>query len=241
MQESATGMMRKFYGAEVAAPAEWLAWQELIGFGANELLGTVISEARALGSDIENGLTQLLVQSGTYLNSTLPETLTQIVPLLKEKLAAVELRKRFGEPESLLAVPVYMELAQMDVEAHLMLQESAGQIENVITQFTEQVSQSMQLFIAERINNVESELTMHDQALTTSTQISSETTGGLDDEMEMYKPKFDQKKQQLLTSRQSLMGLWEKVSGVFGNLTQNVHAPVINSIEQSSAPTLMAA
>jgi hypothetical protein len=190
---------------------------------------------------METGLSNILVRTGGNLLESLPATLAGLLPRLKEKLAASELLKRFRKPESLLAVPVFMELSRMDVEAYMELQKSQGEIKSAVDRLKEQVAGALQLFIAEQVNLVEGQLKQHEVAFESSAKISSETAGGLHKQLGEFEPKFADKKQKLNETRRALYGLWGKVKDSFEMLTQQSESPVMNKVELSTGPALMAA
>jgi hypothetical protein len=241
MQGTAMETMRNFYGYEMELPKDWQDIDTMINMNVHNVIENVSNGAGTLGRDIENNLHEVLIQTGMHLKGSLPQELSELFSSLKEQLAAQELARRFGTPESLLAWNVGVELASMEVEAQLETRESAEQVQQLIDKTIAEITSALRFFIAERVEVIDNEVALHQKAWESSVETSSNTTGGLDPLLSSLKPKFNEKSEGLKEEKEVLTTLWDQVTSGFDALTQKTKPTISLVAEQEIGPTVLAA
>ena len=151
------------------------------------------------------------------------------------------MEKAFGEPESALAIPVSLKLAQDEVRARQKVRGETGLVASTLQRAIMEMRYSVQLFIAEQVNQVDEKLMAHQVALESSNHIVQETVE-VAPRMSAAQSKFDRGMASLRARKNKLLHLFQEVSGVFGEkVDEMVDQVLIPASQQSTLPTPIAA
>ncbi len=150
-------------------------------------------------------LWQMLVQTSAWLMGTLDQKIISIEKKAIEQSTAIELRKNFGAPLSLLAMPVFIELEKIELLSRLDLKNESSVISQLWEQLSNKILYSIQLFLAEQINLLENESLAHQQALSDSKSEAEKANGALGETMQIVEKKFISKITEIERKKQGLL------------------------------------
>lgn len=192
----------------------------------------IFSILENLGEEI--GITKtewqkILSQAGLWMVNGLDNKIVGLQNKVVEQTTAVELRKMFGVPLSLLAMPVFVELEKMELNARTDLKQEAFLTSQIWEQIRNRLLYMVQLFLAEQINLVEEENLAHKAALVESKK-QAEGVSGLAETMEDLEEQFRLKMKDLEKKKNLLVGAFIKVKG-----------NIVNSVEQVFETTIFSA
>jgi hypothetical protein len=210
-----------------------LKWLSLQNIDLSSILENAGEEA-----GIENRQWQkLLVQAGSWILDGLDQKIFEIQSKVVEQTTAIELRKMFGIPLSLLAVPVFVELEKMELFARIDLQKEAMMTSQIWEQINHRVLYMVQLFLAEQINLVEDEEKAHQGALNESKK-EADGVSALAGTMGDVENQFDSKLKELKVKKESLTSVFRRIGGNLVNTVERAfETTVFNASRQSTAVT----
>lgn len=188
----------------------------------------ITEQLAEIGSEIpveDSDWQKLLSQAGTWMIDLFDQKIESLQAKVVEQETAIELRKLFGTPLSLLAMPVFMKLEKMELLARMDLKIEAINIEKIWEQISSRVLYMIQLFLAEQISAVEKEEEAHLLALK-SAQNEAKGLEALSGTMHQVNSKFDVKLDELRNKKASLLKNFQKISG-------NIRSSVESSFEQT--------
>jgi len=152
----------------------------------------------------------ILALSGVWMLNNLDNQIVDLKNKKVEQNTAVELRKMLGVPLSLLAMPVFIELEKMEVNAKKALKEEAAATAQILEQINNTLLYMVQLVLAEQINLVEEEISVHQAALDAS-QKEAEGMPALGTTMQHVEGQFKEKMEQLQERKNLLTDTFSKV------------------------------
>jgi len=197
------------------------------------------SQLEAIGSElhIENGEWQkLLSQVGSWLVNLLDQKIENIQAKVVEQETAVELRRLFGMPLSLLAMPVFVELEKMELLAKIDLTKEAIDISQIWEQINNRVLYMVQLFLAGQIEQIETEEKAHQKAFEAS-QNEAKGLEALSGTVHLVEDKFSLKLKELKEKKELLFENFRKVGGNIQNLVESsFEKTIFNASRQSTQP-----
>ena len=210
-----------------------LEWTSLQSINSSSILENAGEEA-----GIENSQWQkLLAQSGSWMIDGLDQKIFEIQNKVVEQTTAIELRKMFGIPLSLLALPVFVELEKMELFAKIDLKKEAMMTSQMWEQINNRVLYMVQLFLAEQINLVEDEEKAHQGALSESKK-EADGISSLGKTMGNVENQFSLKLKELKEKKESLMNVFKKIGGDLVNTVERAfETTVFNASRQSTAVT----
>ncbi len=170
-------------------------------------------EGMGLELAIENQEWQkLLSQLGFWMIDLLDQKIANIQTQVIEQETAIELRRLFGRPLSLLAMPIFVELEKMELLARIDLKTEANNIEKIWEQINKRILYMIQLFLAEQIETVEKEEAAHLLALESS-QEEAKGLEPLSATVNQVENKFSLKLEELKNKKTLLLENFKKVNG----------------------------
>ena len=181
-----------------------------------------------IGSEaqIEDGEWQkILMQSGSWLIELLNQKVDNIQTKMVEQETAIELRKLFGVPLSLLAMPVFVELEKMELLARMDLKTEAIDISQIWEQINNRVLYMVQLFLAEQIEQIEIEEKAHQEALKSS-QNEARGLDALSETVHQVENKFTAKLEELKQRKNLLLNKFKEIGG-------NMQDLIVDSFEKT--------
>jgi len=181
-----------------------------------------------IGSEaqIEDGEWQkILMQSGSWLIELLNQKVDNIQTKMVEQETAIELRKLFGVPLSLLAMPVFVELEKMELLARMDLKTEAIDISQIWEQINNRVLYMVQLFLAEQIEQIEIEEKAHQEALKSS-QNEAKGLEALSETVHQVENKFTAKLEELKQRKNLLLNKFKEIGG-------NMQDLIVDSFEKT--------
>ncbi|GEM_PF-7123727 len=153
---------------------------------------------------------QIITQAGSWLIDGLDQKIASIQEKVVEENTATELRRMFGLPLSLLAMPVFVELEKMELLAKMELKQEAVELTEFWEQINYRVLYYVQLFLAEQLNKIEEERLAHEAALNES-KAEAEGIGLLGSTMQGIEIKFKSKIAELDKNKNSLLDSFESL------------------------------
>lgn len=196
--------------------------------------GTILGNINEKEMGIENRQWQkLLAQAGAWMIDGLDQKILEIQQRVIEQETSIELRKMFGVPLSLLAEPVFMELAGMELDARINLKKEAIAVSQLWEQINNRVLYMVQLFLAEQINAVADEEKAHEAALIAS-QKEAEGVAGLSETMTTVKSKFDSKLKELKEKKEALISAFQQIGGDLINTVERAFETTVFSASRQS-------
>lgn len=201
----------------------------------------VYSQLEDMGSELQiedSDWQKLLSQSGSWLINLLDQKVENIQSKVVEQETAVELRKLFGMPLSLLAMPVFVELEKMELLARIDLKKEAIDISQIWEQITNRVLYMIQLFLAGQIEEVEKEEKAHLEALESS-QNEAKGLEALSGTVQQIENKFSVKLEELKNKKELLFENFKKVGGNIQGLVENSFEKTIFSVSKQSLQPLV--
>ncbi len=203
-------------------------------FGMRNLNIAEQLEGMGLEMPIENQAWQkFLSQIGFGMIGMLDQKIENIQAKVVEQETAIELRQLFGQPLSLLAMPVFVELEKMELFARIDLKTEATSIEKMWEQIQTRVLYMIQLFLAEQIKKVEEEEKAHLVALKAS-QKEAEGTEALTGTINKVENKFSVKLEELETKKTQLLAKFKQVGGNMQNSIEGFFENTIFSASKQS-------
>jgi hypothetical protein len=205
---------------------DWLSLSKIDFSNVLEALGAKIgfdqSEWQAITS-----------QAGVWMLNNLDEQVADLQNKAVEQSTAIELRRIFGVPLSLLAMPVFVELEKMEINAKMALKEQAIETAQIWEQINERLLYIIQLFLAEQIQLVEEESLAHQAALDASKQ---EAAGMpvLAKTMQDVERQFQEKMEQLKERKIFLTNTFSKVDENLKSSSERVFATTIFSAKNQN-------
>ncbi len=173
-----------------------------------------------------NSLLQNLIYSGQTLSNLIEQKLLQLNQQVKEQVAALFLREKFGPPGDPLVATVFAELAQREVLARQDSKTNAQQGTVLIEKFEKEILFQFQLLIANQINLIEKEARQYRQTKKDAETISRETPA-IKKEMIPYQEKFNKKFTQFATRKRTLKNLYQIITKKIGNKHQRGHEQIV--------------
>lgn len=182
---------------------------------------------------------KLLSQAGSWVIDGLDKKIFEIQNKVIEQTTAIELRKMFGVPLSLLAMPVFVELAGMELAAKIDLKKEAMMTSQIWEQINNRVLYMVQLFLAEQINLVEDEEKAHQSALSESKK-EADGVSGLSETVGAVENQFASKLEKLKDKKESLISVFKKIGGDLVNTVERAfETTVFSASRQSTAVTVI--
>jgi len=182
---------------------------------------------------------QSLIQLEPALATGLNQLLGQLIGNVIEQTTASELINAFGVPESLLAMPVFLELQVMEVESQRAVRQSAEIVRYQWQKMVDQIISQLKLFLAERIYSLEQKKQAHQQAWSDS-RATAGTTHELNGTMATLDSRFmseiSQLDQQIKQLSQSLSGIEQKLQKYESTW---LVPTVLRASEQRVGPTIV--
>ncbi len=176
--------------------------------------------------------------AGMWLVESLDKAAANLQAQVVEQQTAIELRQTFGVPHSDLALPVFMELAVMEADARQALQQGAASVEAMWARLREQVFYTIQLFLANRINQVEEEERANKQALMVAKEHAKGHEQVLAPERTAVDARFKQTLRDLSTKKDELMQAFRQLTGgAVRGVERALEATVFQASRQSLAVT----
>ena len=194
-----------------------------------------------IGSEaqIEDGEWQkILMQSGSWLIELLNQKVDNIQTKMVEQETAIELRKLFGVPLSLLAMPVFVELEKMELLARMDLKTEAIDISQIWEQINNRVLYMVQLFLAEQIEQIEIEEKAHQEALKSS-QNEAKGLDALSETVHQVENKFTAKLEELKQRKNLLLNKFNEIGGNMQDLISNSFEKTIFSASRQNTQPMM--
>lgn len=175
----------------------------------------------------------ILSQAGLWMINGLDNKIAGLQKKIVEQTTAVELRKMFGVPLSLLAMPVFVELEKMELNARADLKQEAFLSSQIWEQISNRLLYMVQLFLAEQINLVEEENLAHKAALVESKK-QAEGASGLAETMADLEGQFKLKMEDLEEKKNLLFGAFVKVKGnIIGSVERVFETTIFSANSQS--------
>ena len=195
-----------------------------------------------IGSEaqIEDGEWQkILMQSGSWLIELLNQKVDNIQTKMVEQETAIELRKLFGVPLSLLAMPVFVELEKMELLARMDLKTEAIDISQIWEQINNRVLYMVQLFLAEQIEKIEIEEKAHQEALKSS-QNEAKGLEALSETVHQVENKFTVKLEELKQRKNLLLNKFKEIGGNMQDLiVDSFEKTIFTASRQNIQPTMI--
>ncbi len=126
-------------------------WQELGSFG-HEFADAQMILRNMIGANL-------------WELSNFEERLAGLQEAAIEQATAIELRKKFGIPLSLLATPVFIELEKIEADSRIKLKEGSLFATKMWEQVTANLLNAIKIFLFEQIAKIEDEKEAHELAL----------------------------------------------------------------------------
>ena len=207
-------------------------WAALSGINISSILENLGEEIGI--SKIE--WQKILSQAGLWMVNGLDNKIAGLQNKIVEQTTAVELRKMFGVPLSLLAMPVFVELEKMELNARADLKQEALLTSQIWEQISNRLLYMVQLFLAEQINLVEEENLAHKAALRESKK-QAEGASGLMETMTGLEEQFKLKMEDLEKKKNLLANAFVKVKGNIINSVEKVFETTVFSANNQSLTT----
>lgn len=176
---------------------------------------------------------KILAQAGLWMIDSLDQKIIDLQNKAVEQSTAIKLREMFGVPLSLLAMPVFVELEKIEINAKIDLKEEADSISQIWNQINSRLLHVVGLFLAEQINLIEEEFLAHQAALNACKK-EAEGTSALAETMQNVEKQFELKMNQLSAAKNLLTKTFS--SGII-NLKNSVEGTfeitVFNASQQS--------
>ncbi len=183
---------------------------------------------------------KLLSQAGSWLIDLLDQKIENIQTKVVEQETAIELRRLFGVPLSLLAMPVFVELEKMELLAKMDLKNEAIDIAQIWEQINNRVLYMIQIFLAGQIEAVENEEKAHQEALKSS-QNEAKGMEALSGTVHQVEDKFSLKLKALKERKKLLLQNFKKVGGNMQNYIGNsFETTIFSASRQSVQPVAVA-
>lgn len=185
-------------------------WSALSRIDLNSALNHLGSELREEFGIEAFEWQKIVAQAGSWLIDGLDQKIVSIQEKVVEENTATELRKMFGQPLSLLAMPVFVELEKMELLSKIKLKQEAEELTEFWEQINYRVLYFVQLFLAEQLNKVEEERLAHESALHDS-KAEAEGMGLLSGTIQEIEIKFRTKIAELEKNKNSLLDSFENL------------------------------
>jgi len=190
----------------------------------------------------ENNIFQTLASGGESIMNSIQAGLTELGGKLKEQIAALFLREKFGAPGDPIVSAVWAELAQREVLAIKDSKSGGLEVQSLFDQLRSQVVEKIKLAIAAEINQVEEQIKTYETAQKNSQSFATETPEIGEQLNSHYQTKFEQKFLQLKTKKRKLENLFKLIGQKFSFTEgQNQGRVVFEAARQTTAPTLLTA
>jgi hypothetical protein len=171
---------------------------------------------------------KILAQAGLWMIDGLDAKIDNLQKMEVEQSTSIKLRRMFGVPLSLLAMPVFVELENMELAAKINLKKESIEASQLWEQINNRLLYVIQLFLAEQINLVEEDRLAHEAALAES---KKEAEGvSLLATIQGVEEKFKSKLDELNRNKDLLLMAFSKVS-----------RDVVNSVERAFETTIFSA
>lgn len=181
---------------------------------------------------------KLLMQSGSWLIEMLNQKVENIQTKMVEQETAIELRKLFGVPLSLLAMPVFVELEKMELLAKIDLKTEAIDISQIWEQINNKVLYMVQLFLAEQIEQIDVEEKAHQEALKSS-QNEARGLDALSETVHQVENKFTAKLEELKQRKNVLLSKFKEIGGNMQDLISDSFEKTIFSASRQNTQPMM--
>lgn len=176
---------------------------------------------------------KILAQAGLWMIDGLDAKIENLQKMSVEQSTAIELRKMFGVPLSLLATPVFVELERMELDAKIISKQEAVETSQLWEQINNRVLYVIQLFLAEQFSLVEEEKLAHEDALAKSKK-EADGVPALAETIQGLEEKFKSKLDELNKKRDLLLMAFSKVSkNVIDSVERVFETTVFSAREQS--------
>ena len=201
------------------------------------LLNEIVHDFDASYADLAPALLAIVNNNDGLLQS-IDQQLIALGETTQEQLAAHFLREKFGTPDSLLAVPVFADLAQKETFARRDTQTSAQESLVLMDQVKIQIIAEIQLLIADQINQLDRQMKQLQEAKTTSQAIADETPE-IDKELKSYQAQFAEEFKQLKQHKLELQSLFKAIAQRFDTAIDK--QTIFETAGQSTNPLPLAA
>lgn len=208
-------------------------WRSLDGINLSSRLKDLGQEINI--SDLQ--WNKILAQAGLGLMGILDSKIISLQNKVIEQSTAIELRKMFGKPLSLLAMPVFVELEKIEVSSKVSLKEESISTSQLWEQINNRLLYMIQLFLAERINSLEEEKKSHEVALKNS-KAEAEGMPALAETSKEVGEQFDKKFKTLDKEKESLLDAFNKITrNIVGSIENVFETTVFSASLQNVSPT----
>ena len=208
-------------------------WRSLDGINLSSRLKDLGQEINI--SDLQ--WNKILAQAGLGLMGSLDSKIISLQNKAVEQATAIELRKMFGKPLSLLAMPVFVELEKIEVSSKVSLKEESISMSQLWEQINNRLLYMIQLFLAERINSLEEEKKSHEIAFKNS-KAEAEGMPALTETSKEVSEQFDKKFKTLDKEKESLLDVFNKITrNVVGSIENVFETTVFSASSQNVSPT----
>lgn len=210
-------------------------WQAL---GSLNLSNGLESLGRNIGI-AESEWQKIISGASLWLMNGLDARIASMQKKVVEQETAMELRRTFGIPLSLLAMPVFVELEKMELAAKIDLKNEAALASELWEQINNRLLYMIQLFLAEQIEALEKESLAHQGALNESKK-EAEGVESLSSTMSSLEEKFKAKMSELSDRKNLLLKAFMKVSDdLSGSVSRAFETTVFSAMSQNTAATLI--
>lgn len=189
----------------------------------------------------EMSIGQVLISGGEGILNSIQLGLAELSGKLKEQIAALFLREKFGSPGDPLVSAVWAELAQREVLAIKDSKSNSIEIEKMLEQLKYQIVEKIKLAIAAEINQIEEQIRTYQEAQATSQEFADETPEIGEQLNTNYQAKFQTKFRQLKAKRKNLITIFKFINQLSFTEGQNQGKAVFEVARQTVSPTLLAA
>lgn len=181
---------------------------------------------------------KILAQAGLWMIDSLDAKIENLQKMSVEQSTAIELRKMFGVPLSLLAMPVFVELERMELDAKIISKQEAMETSQLWEQINNRVLYVIQLFLAEQYSLVEEEKLAHEAALAASKK-EAEGAPALAETIQGLEERFKLKLNELNKKRDLLLMAFSKVSKNVINSVERAFETTVFSVRGQSLKTTL--
>ncbi len=182
-------------------------------------------------------LMKILSYNGEALMDLIQEEINQLLNKAEEQIAALFLRKKFGEPGDPLVSVVFAQLAQREVLTKKASKNNASEITSLTEKFEKSVLTQFKILIANQINKIEKEEKEHQEAKKNSEEISNQTPE-ITEQMQGYHSQFSKKFQDFEKRKKSWIDLYKKIDNhLFSTKNKHETQIVFDLAQQNTNPS----
>jgi hypothetical protein len=231
---SSMEMHKNFVGGKLEVGTEWQDLQQALRMNPLQLLEMLIREETAIAGETKESFMQTMVQAGAgRLVDSLENEAAQLIPRVETQLAAVGVSELFGAPikqdEKTYAgvAKVAGHISKKEVEATKEVISAAENTDQALMEFMTRIYATVQLFIANRLNQIEAMMEDYSGAKESVRETTSEHVQELAPMQDFIEPQLDETETKLKKEKKA----WERIFGRFNEefeTLQRVSKPTIN-------------